>query len=154
MTPQDSQQQKPLEGSRPSIGRGRRRSLVHRLPHDVNNQRLQAKAVRSLGTPDERVAILNNSKCHFEQIPAPTATCFSPDAIAAVEKLTTHVEVKVDDGLVMCHEHCEVDVQLLAAAGPVHVQQVQCMSIDGDADESLVGNMTLTSFGINVDHLL
>ncbi|TDH71100.1 hypothetical protein CCR75_003510 [Bremia lactucae] len=34
-------------------------------------------------------------------------------------------------------DQCEVDMQLQTTAGPVHVQQVQCMIIDGVADEFL-----------------
>ncbi|EGZ22769.1 hypothetical protein PHYSODRAFT_495714 [Phytophthora sojae] len=65
------------------------------------------------------------------------------------------MEVEVADGrLVPRTEMCEVDVQLLTAAGPVNLRRLQCVVIDGDADEFLLGDRTLKSLGINVDHLL
>ncbi|GMF12467.1 unnamed protein product [Phytophthora lilii] len=77
------------------------------------------------------------------------------DNSVVVEKMATPVQVEVADGrLVECKEKCEVDAQLLTAAGPVRLRKLSCVVLDGDTDEFLVGDTALKSLGINVDKLL
>ncbi|EGZ25811.1 hypothetical protein PHYSODRAFT_413621, partial [Phytophthora sojae] len=115
--------------------------------------------------PGERAAILNG----ILEVPFRADTGAGYDVITrhiahelrkldddlVVEELKVPMEVEVADGrLVPCTEMCEVDVQLLTAAGAVNLRRLQCVVIDGDADEFLLGDRTLKSLGINVNHLL
>ncbi|KAE9180668.1 hypothetical protein PF004_g24770 [Phytophthora fragariae] len=51
-------------------------------------------------------------------------------------------------------ERLAIAKPLITAAGPVKIRRVQCVVIDGEADEFLLGDQTLKSLGINVDQLL
>ncbi|KAF4145102.1 Aspartyl protease, partial [Phytophthora infestans] len=126
--------------------------------NDMKNQRLRAKA-------GDRAAIMNNVlEVPFRADTGADCNVITRqivhelqklDAGVSIVKLATPIEVEVADGrLVQCYEQCEVDVQLLTAAGPVHLRHVTCVIIDGDTDELLVGDVTLKSLGIDVDQLL
>ncbi|DAZ98944.1 TPA: hypothetical protein N0F65_001383 [Lagenidium giganteum] len=62
---------------------------------------------------------------------------------------------KVTGGrIVQCDEQCELDLQMVTAAGPVHLRRLKCIILYGDSDEFLLGDGTLKSLGINVDQML
>ncbi|KAK1930425.1 Retrotransposon-derived protein PEG10 [Phytophthora citrophthora] len=133
--------------------------------NDMMNQRLRAKTVRSMVQPGDRAAILNgklevpfraDTGADYDVITRRLVQEIAKlDAALVVKRLVVPMEVEVADGRVVhCNEQCEVDVQLLTAAGPVHLRRVQCLVIEGNADESLLGDRTLKSLGINVDQLL
>ncbi|KAK1931481.1 hypothetical protein P3T76_013237 [Phytophthora citrophthora] len=133
--------------------------------NDMMNQRLRAKTVRSMVQPGDRAAILNgklevpfraDTGADYDVITRRLVQEIAKlDAALVVKRLAVPMEVEVADGRVVhCNEQCEVDVQLLTAAGPVNLRRVQCLVIEGDADEFLLGDRTLKSLGINVDQLL
>jgi hypothetical protein len=148
----------------PSASETDKEDALRRM-NDLKNQRLQAKAVRSMVAPGERSAILNG----VLEVPfcADTgADCnvvtrriaqelVKLDSTVAVEKMATPVDVEVADGRpVRCTEQFTMDVQLLTAAGPVRLRRVNCVVMDGDSEEVLIGDATLKTLGINVDQLL
>lgn len=50
-----------------------------------------------------------------------------------------------------CLRSCQVDIMLGTAAGPVHMRNVDCVVVDDEDDEFLLGNPALISLGINVN---
>ncbi|KAE8980839.1 hypothetical protein PR001_g24179 [Phytophthora rubi] len=113
-----------------------------------------AKAAEFSAIVRDKIKELKISKVYnADQTVTATATIdpfltFKPNT----SKIADDVEV-ADGRPVKCTEQCNIDVQLLTAAGPVRLRRVACVVVDGDADEVLIDE-TLKSLGINVDQLL
>ncbi|KAJ0390519.1 hypothetical protein P43SY_011984 [Pythium insidiosum] len=125
----------------------------------------KAKAKKSLAVNGERTAILNEVlEVSFRADTAADRNVLSRHVVQELTELGCDVptltmeaplEVEVADGRTMvCGERCEVNVELVTAAGPVHLRKLSCLIIDSDSDEFLLGDETLKSLGINVDQQL
>ncbi|EGZ12241.1 hypothetical protein PHYSODRAFT_405858, partial [Phytophthora sojae] len=111
--------------------------------NDMKNQRLRAKAVRSLGPLGERVAIVNEVlEVPFRPDTGAECNVITKKMIQELEKasgsavsmemLAVPVKVEVADGrLVEYLEKCNLDVQLLTAAGPVRLRRLEWIVMDG-----------------------
>lgn len=70
------------------------------------------------------------------------------DADIAVISLSTPVTVSMADGNShLCTEEISVDLELVTAAGPVRLRDVSCLITDSMAEEFILGNDTIKSFG-------
>ncbi|KAI9909748.1 hypothetical protein PsorP6_010968 [Peronosclerospora sorghi] len=72
-----------------------------------------------------------------------------------MDKLKTPMTVNLVDGReVICTERCKVNVQLVTVAGLGNLIDLQSLVFEEGSDGFLLGDRTLKSLGIGVDHLL
>ncbi|KAF1332443.1 hypothetical protein FI667_g3535, partial [Globisporangium splendens] len=73
----------------------------------------------------------------------------------AIVGLKTPVDMKMADGrTITCDKECSVDLQISTAAGQVHIRNVNCLILEGDEEEFLLGNDTLKSMDIDVGQMI
>uniref|UniRef100_H3H8H0 Reverse transcriptase n=1 Tax=Phytophthora ramorum TaxID=164328 RepID=H3H8H0_PHYRM len=53
-----------------------------------------------------------------------------------------------------CLEKATVVLELVTAAGPVHMRDVECLVLDSDVEELLLGNDAMKSLGIDVERMI
>ncbi|KAG3072172.1 hypothetical protein PI125_g22571 [Phytophthora idaei] len=62
------------------------------------------------------------------------------------------VEVVAAGGNTMlCHEKVQVDLQIVTAAGPLMLTNIECLVLDAPEEELLLGRTTLQSIGVDLD---
>ncbi|RAW21664.1 hypothetical protein PC110_g21891 [Phytophthora cactorum] len=62
------------------------------------------------------------------------------------------VEVVAAGGNTMlCHEKVQVDLQIVTAAGPLRLTNIECLVLDAPEEELLLGRTTLQSIGVDLD---
>uniref|UniRef100_H3H259 RNA-directed DNA polymerase n=1 Tax=Phytophthora ramorum TaxID=164328 RepID=H3H259_PHYRM len=78
---------------------------------------------------------------------------FSPDL--KLSKLEAPVAVYLAGGRrIECLEKATVALELVTAAGPVHMRDVVCLVLDSDMEELLLGNDVMKSLGIDVERMI
>ncbi|KAF1313307.1 hypothetical protein FI667_g17508, partial [Globisporangium splendens] len=71
----------------------------------------------------------------------------------AITSVDPPVEVRAAGGELMhCRESVSLNLQITTAAGPLQLQDVKCLILDGE-EELLIGTATLKSIGIDMDRL-
>ncbi|ETL82072.1 hypothetical protein L917_17701, partial [Phytophthora nicotianae] len=69
-----------------------------------------------------------------------------------VELVQPPVEVVVAGGNRMqCHEKVHVDLQIVTAAGPLQLTNIECLVLEAPEEELLLGKTTLQSIGVDLD---
>ncbi|KAG1699095.1 hypothetical protein DVH05_014014 [Phytophthora capsici] len=69
-----------------------------------------------------------------------------------VELVQPSVEVVVAGGTMMhCHEKVYVDLQIVTAAGPLRLMNIECLVLEAPEEELLLGKTTLQSIGVDLD---
>ncbi|KAG3066531.1 hypothetical protein PI125_g23853 [Phytophthora idaei] len=71
-----------------------------------------------------------------------------------LQPLDPPVRVQVTGGAKMlCRHTVMLGLKIETAAGPLHLQGVSCLVMDGDDDEFLLGRETMQDIGIDIDRL-
>lgn len=68
--------------------------------------------------------------------------------------MTVELPVKVmaaSGNAMLCHEKVYVDLQIVTAAGPLQLTNIECLALDAPEEELLMGEATLQSIGADLD---
>lgn len=122
----------------------------------------KAKAARAARVPGHHQVVINelielpyraDSGSDVNVLPAAALreleSCGAP--VATTVMATPVYLERVGGDLLACRAGCKIDIMLDTAAGPVHLRNLDCVVVDDDEEEFLLGNPTLMSLGIDVD---
>ncbi|OWY98683.1 hypothetical protein PHMEG_00030491 [Phytophthora megakarya] len=74
---------------------------------------------------------------------------------AKISQLENPIDGKAVGGaIIRCRESIQLDLELLTPAGKVRIRNVTCIITETEEDEFLLGRMTLTAMGIDVEEQL
>lgn len=80
---------------------------------------------------------------------------FDLGSCPSVTKLNVAKDVLVAGGSsVSCQDTVLLDIMIKTSAGPVNLHEVECIVMEGDEDDCILGNDGLVSLGIDVNHQL
>ncbi|KAE9358743.1 hypothetical protein PF008_g2540 [Phytophthora fragariae] len=69
-----------------------------------------------------------------------------------VERVEPPIQVVAAGGSVMlCREKVQIDLQIVTAAGPFALANIECLVLDAPEEELLLGKTTLQSIGVDLD---
>ncbi|KAE8906315.1 hypothetical protein PF003_g10148 [Phytophthora fragariae] len=59
--------------------------------------------------------------------------------------------VAAGGNLMLCHEKVHINLQIVTAAGPLHLSNIECLVLETPEEELLLGKSTLQSIGVDLD---
>ncbi|KAE8978399.1 hypothetical protein PR001_g24855 [Phytophthora rubi] len=59
--------------------------------------------------------------------------------------------VAAGGNLMLCHEKVHVNLEIVTAAGPLHMSNIECLVLEEPEEELLLGKLTLQSIGVDLD---
>lgn len=125
----------------------------------------RAKAAKSLINNTGSVVIINgliettycaDTGATFNILPSRVlADLLEVDETLSLVDLKDPVEMEVADGrVVCCYKEVSVDLKISTSAGPVNIRNVNCLVLECEDEEFLLGNNTLKSMGIDVSSMI
>ncbi|KAG4221421.1 hypothetical protein PC116_g30103 [Phytophthora cactorum] len=122
----------------------------------------RVKRITADGEPGFRSAVINGVlDVHFCPDTGSDVNIIGRPVMAELRELmpglrTTMIDPPVEvvaagGNTMLCHEKVQVDLQIVTAAGPLRLTNIECLVLDAPEEELLLGRTTLQSIGVDLD---